>query len=67
MTGPIMKKIVFESITDAGPSSSICQIPQPKKNRNCLLKNTIDLKKLQESELEQLSESNPLKVKRKKI
>ena len=28
---------VFESITDARPSSSVCQTPQPKKNRNCLL------------------------------
>ena len=59
MTGPIMKKTVFESNTDARPSLSVCQTPQPEKNRNCLLKKTTNLKKSQESELEQLCGSHP--------
>ena len=53
------EKTVFESITDARPSSIVCQTPQLKKNRNCILKKTTNLKKLQESELEQLSENHP--------
>ena len=40
------EKIVFESITDARPSSSVCQIPQPKKNTNCLLEKNNKFEKI---------------------
>ena len=53
------EKTVFESIRYVKPSSSVCQTPQPKKNRNCLLEKNNKFEKFQESELEQLSESHP--------
>ena len=54
------EKTVFESITDARPSSSVCQTPQPKKKIETVYwKKTTNLKKLEESEFEQLSESHP--------
>ena len=59
MMGPIMKKTVFESITDARPSSSVCQTPEPKKKQKLSTGKTTNLKNLQKSELEQLSESHP--------
>ena len=59
MTRPKIKKTAFESITDARPSLSVCQSPQQKQNRNCLMEKNNIFKKIQESELEQLSRSHP--------
>ena len=53
------EKTVFESITDARPSSSVCQTHSRKKTETVYWKKTTNLKNLQKSELEQLSESHP--------
>ena len=58
MTGPIMKKLCL-NLSQMLPSSSVCQIHSRKKTETVYWKKTTNLKNLQESELEQLSESHP--------
>ena len=58
ITGPIMKKLCSNLSDMLNKVQVFVKLHSRKKNRNCLLEKKTNLKKLQESELEQLSESH---------